>query len=267
MLLPTKPIIHSVQSRFPDNAPLGTGPVTFLNPCEPGQPACIDCITCLHAGQNCTICPNSNYENFCSDCTTSKDGCIITCSTCNLNPKSGPESDNTMARRKLAQKTAYYLTDATPLDLSQHGGTCRVDFCPSTAVGNETATINPQCVATDCQTDTHPICTGDDGLKFPDKGNYCFPGECDSRPLIGGRTRLCKYCLTVAALQLHFMLCHDGLAYACWCMSAQMKLPSGKLCEPLSPVVVPCNMVSISAHPDEDGQSLRHMHSRRLSKS
>ena len=183
--------------------------------CKPEQLACIDCIS-SHAGQMCTTCPNSNYDNFCNDCTTSEDGCIITCSTCNLDPKSNPGSDGTAARRKLAQTTSPYQTNATPLNISLYGGTCRVDFCPATAEGKEIATINPQCVATDCEDDTQPICTGNDGLQFQDTGNYCFPGEFDYRPLMAGCPWPCVCRLTATTLRLHFTLRHVGLADTGW---------------------------------------------------
>ena len=162
----------SYQARSQQLLPLLVIPVI---PCQPDQPASADGFLCLHAGSRCTICPGSDYENYCSGCTVSEDNCLVSCSICALVPIQtgiGPQ-DIARRQRKLSQSgiTAVF---ATPLNITEYGGTCRVDFCPDTAEGNGAASINPQCVAVDCADE--PICTGNDHSQFTDTGNYGFFG-------------------------------------------------------------------------------------------
>ena len=112
-------------------------------------PAWTSLLSRLLAGPACTICPNSNYQDHCSNCEISSDGCVISCDSC------PPPLPPPVLRRSLMlsfqDSTDFSISDIATLDLRAAGGVCKVDYC-------EGSSTNPQCTAKTCDESVTPIC-------------------------------------------------------------------------------------------------------------
>ena len=116
------------------------------------HPAWTSLLSRLLAGPACTICSNSNYQDHCSNCDISADGCVISCDSC------GPSIPPPAFRRSLMLAFSDAGVDAevsfsaiATLDLRAAGGICKVDYCEGTGV-------NPQCTARTCDESAPPVC-------------------------------------------------------------------------------------------------------------